>query len=488
MKAYTVALTAKECVGDKAYELSNAEINDINAYIDAVYSAHYFCDETKSRKLLSVASAKDTPALAKHIIFRNLAYSFIHKNKYIAMYYASMSLYHKYESDMAVFIQRMLLDVDYNTVCKALTVYRNGHRDLAIIDAAESFKNAVWIDGEPIRETAVLDYMIKNSFTQEAIDLAKVRAAFIYIKGECTLNRTLGIQNFKKGDDYLDSISFNGAEEIMNGIRDYGFYRHQKSLIQSSDDGEFVFIEKEGSDKLIIVFSCRYTYNVFQSGPRFVDGLETNALFINNPEGNWYSDKEEERVSRLIEKYALSKFKRSNILCHNASMGGYAAMKFAIKHKLLCLAANPQFNLHFWSFARPTDAERILLCKNIVNLDKVSIDEINGLKACIIIGRHPHDVLPFQSWFDNAIKAKDYTYIIIKHDIPEHDALLYRAYGDSFMREIFKEFGVLQETELLSRDFKERDFNDIVHLQKEINDSYAGRWVIHNRNGKYFIA
>ncbi|MBF8452009.1 hypothetical protein [Aeromonas dhakensis] len=488
MKRYSAVLCDKNCIGSDSHSLNISEIRDLNFYIDAVYTVNYCHDDIRIGDLLSIAIANDTPKIAKKIIFQRLAYSLLNVNKYSAMYYASMSLYHKYDIDVAIFIQRILLGFDYNSVVGALTFRREGNHDLAAIDAANSLNKVVWIDGDPSKEIEILEYVIKASDSPIAIDLAKIRASFLYIKGECTMNMSLGIQNFKKGDDYLESLTIKDADNIRNGVRDHGFYRHQKSLIKKSEDGEFVFIEKKGCDKLIIVFSCRYTYNVFQAGPRFIEGLETNALLINNPSCNWYSDEEDARVSRLIDKYALSRFERKNIFCHNASMGGYAAMKFAIKHKLLCLATNPQFNLNFWSFARPDDADRILSCKEIINHDKTSPDEIKGLKASIIIGRHPHDVLPFQAWLDNAIKASDFTYIITKHDIPEHDALMYRAYGDSFMKVIYKEFESLQEVVQLRGRLTECDFDGVVKVQNDINSSVSGRWVIHNENGKYFTA
>ncbi len=468
--------------------LSKSEIDELNSYIESVCSIDYCHDESEISRLLSVVTSKDTPAISKSLIFKRLAYSSFYASKCNAMYYASMSLFNRYDADLAIFIQRMLIDADYGCVCDAIISSNKVSRDLAMIKVAESLEKNTWVNGDPLSETAMLYYIVSNSLSSVATDLAKVRGAFLYIKGECTANQTLGIQNFKKGDGYLDSISIDNAQTIKNGIREHGFYRHQSKLIQSSDDGEYVFYENKESDRLIIVFSCRYTYNVFQAGPRFLDGLETNALFINNPAGNWYSDKEDERVSRIIEKYALSKFSHNKIFCHNASMGGYAAIKFSIKHNLICIAANPQFNLNFWSFARPGDSKRILTCESIVNLDKMPLNKIDGLKACIIIGRHPHDVLPFQSWLDHAIKAKSYTYVIIKHDIPEHEALMYRAYGDTFMKAAYKEFDVLQDISLLISNLRPCDFGGVLDVQNLINASNSGRWVLHKKDGQYFIS
>lgn len=490
IRAYAVALST-ERVSKNAYELSNSEINDLNSYIEFTSIFNPCNDNFDLKKHLYFASSKDTPILARHILFRHISYEIIYKDKFAAMYYASMSLYHKYSVDVATFIQRMLLDADGRAVCEALSFYRYGNLDLAIINTTESVRNAVWVDGDPSREIVILEHIINNSCVKEAIELAKIRAAFLYVKGECTLGMGLGIQNFITADEHLNSLSIDSIDsidDIKSGIRDHGFYRHQRSLIRKSDNGEFIFIENKASDRLVIIFSCRYTYNAFQATPMFINGLESNALFINNPKGNWYSDSEEDRVSKLITLHALSRFKRENILCHNASMGGYAAMKFAIKHRLLCIASNPQFNLNFWSFARAADAERILSSKNIVNLDKMPTDEINGLNACIILGRHPHDVLPFQSWLDHAIKAKDFTYVIIKHDIPDHVSLMYRAYGDSFMRELYKEFDFLQKASSFVGAITSCGFSDVISLQKEINNASSGRWIIQNRNGQYFTS
>lgn len=469
-------------------DLSNQDLDRLIDYL-SVFTIQKDCyNKNYIERTLHYATTEETPTLAKHILFRRLSHTFIHDNTPLALYYASMSLLCKYDNDMAVLIQCMLADEDGKCVSDAISFCQNAGRDLAIINTAASLNNAMWIDGDPSKEALILEYIIANSRIPNAINLAKIRVAFLYIKGECSPNKGLAIQNFRKADVHLNSLCVEGIEDLKNKIREHGFYRHQRSLIQQSENGEFVFIEKAESDKLLIVFSCRFIYHVFQSGPMFVKGLETNALFINNPESNWYSDKEEERVSRLIEQYGLSRFKKENIVCHNASMGGYAALKFAIKHKLFCISSNPQFNIHFWSYARAADAERILRCEKIVNLDKIAINEINGLNCCIIIGRHPHDVLPFQSWLDHALKASNFTYVIIKHDIAEHASLMFKAYGDSFMQKLYEQFYLLKDLQSANDKLKPCNFADVINLQREINESYSGKWIIQRKERNYLIS
>lgn len=485
---YSKALFERKMESYGSSALTDDDFTLLNSYLFLTKSDG-FHRETDVELISKIAEDEKASKKVRSDAYKKIAFHYLisGRDKLNVIYFLSMSLYFYGSDELKVKIQSLFIDSAEDVI---LLVFQDefscGHSQ-AFNLIKKARKTPVWVNGDTLSEIGFIERVIEKSYFLNRSDinrLAKLRASFIYILGSCVLNDGLRVQNFKQGDLYLDELVFSGSDKIKKDIRNYGFYRHQHKLINHSKNGDYIFLENKDSDRLIIVFSCRYSYDVFTSVPSFVKNTKSNVLFLNNPPCDWYSDDEEIRINKLLEELVFNIFDKNNILCYSGSMGGYAAVKFSYEHNLMCLAANPQFNLNFWALARPADASRIFSIKNIVNLDKIACLEHKALRACIVLGRHPFDILAFQSWFNNAIRSKDFTFIIIKHDIAEHAGLMIRAYGDNYINFIYEKFDLLRDISDKGLGLHDIEFHDLKSIQYSIMNARQGEWILKSVNGK----
>ena len=472
------------------YKLSYDDISELNLFLTLATSELKLYSQQEIQKVHILACNEKNPNQIRINANLNLAYySYIQRHSAVnAIYYFSMSLFFGGSDAIKIAIQKVLIDADEQVVLLVLkdTHLCNCSKAVNILQVAR--KIPVWVTGDISEELSFIERLIvlSESMNSQLINkLARVRAAFLCIRGESVLDGGLRIQNFEKGRKYLENSVLCDEAFVCDNIKNFSIYKNQHNIITHSLNGDYIYLEEVNSDKLVIVFSCRYFYSSFTSVPSFNKNKKTNVLFINNPLCNWYSDDEEVRVNYLIENVALSKFSRDNILCYSGSMGGYAALKFASRYNLPSIAVTPQFNLNLWALARPNDADRIYSINKMINLDKVSYSDTSGFRTCVIIGRQPFDLLAFQAWFNHVITYNDFTIVVIKHDIAEHAGLIVRAYGDKFVDVIYDKFRLINDLYTGKYNMHEVSLNDVRHIQRSISDAKDGQWVIKSINGKY---
>lgn len=127
------------------------------------------------------------------------------------------------------------------------------------------------------------------------------------------------------------------------------------------DHGEdYLWFERPGARGVFIVFSCMATYYGFAEVAALQGALkDRHLMFVRCTDKNWYSDASYERVHALLSEQVATRFSPRDICCWYGSMGGHAALKFALSFGWQAIVFNPQTDLDLWAAFRPK--ERALL-------------------------------------------------------------------------------------------------------------------------------
>lgn len=411
--------------------------------------------------------------------------------------HATEALSIAYSDDMAVALQRAFIAAGHSSVFEGLcSIQARQHSKELVWQKAENIifdahKKVQWVTGVVDDELSLMSELYERDKQGLVGQLAVTRLATLFIRGECSPNIRLKIQRYREAIEYLKEIGSDPYLLSLKGrLEQFGFFRQQASLIQNTPDGDYIWLDRPGSDELIIAFADRFSHHVFPSVPSFVKERPANVLFLNNPQCNWYSDEEEERVSKLIDRLVLGRFPKEKVTCYHGSMGGYAAIRFAAKYGFSALTVNPQVNLDLWAADRPADAERILSIKNKVNLDQVNPITFEGMSLFLMISQNPTDFLGFQAFFQNLTQVRNLNLIIEKHAINEHEGVIMKAYGTKVIEvvsTIVKRLASLRKIDSPTREYIRAEGSNLTDIIKTIKDSYSGRWELLVRDGIWHI-
>ncbi|MDF7650584.1 hypothetical protein PUG42_18765 [Erwiniaceae bacterium L1_54_3] len=396
-------------------------------------------NEIESIINLDVDGSKYHPSY--HLRALNLKHKFDETSLLSRFYNCSVILSKIDDHNIILMMEDLFFELDNEAVSKTIN-------NLKLNDGcyySEHEKRPIWIKRDIESEMVFLNNFLLNASNEKSKQLAIARLVFLYIRGESYYGSSVKVQSFKLATRAMEALDKNSFSKYISFITDFGFYRQQEKYILGCEEGEYIFFESNDSDKLIIAFSDRYSYHVFPSVPSFSKEHSCNVLFINNPKCNWYSDDEDVRVEGLINKLVLGKYLNENVMCYHASMGGYAAIKFGLRHNFNILAVNPQFNLDLWAQLRREDQSRINNISEKINLDKLSVGALEGQTLSLIIGRHPADALAFQAFIENLRDVKFINLYIEKHRINEHEGLIMKAYGSNFVEVVQERFKLMGE-------------------------------------------
>lgn len=414
-----------------------------------------------------------------------------------AFVHASEALSLSYSDEMAVALQRILLLAGQQQMRDCLVeerLHSLGHSvavERALTDVCRGATEVRWITGLVADELSLMQRLAIKCEKEKIGEFALARISTLMIRGECSPNKALKIQAYEKGRNFLSRISSIPAlAPLRTNLEAFGFYRQQSELIRSGENGEWIWLDSPGSDRLIIAFADRFSYHVFPSVPSLVRDRKTNVLFLNNPACNWYSDSEVDRIDKLIGSRVLERFPKENVTCYHGSMGGYAAIRFALRHGFNALAVNPQVNLSLWAMDRPSDAERIATIEDRIDLDKLPIEDYENFSLCLLGSLYPTDFLAFQALTSKLSMARNISLILEKFPVPEHEGLVVKAYKQNYVATV--EAKARRLTELKRMQKPSEKFRRLDHLSQPatfqaIKDSCDGAWELIARDGIWYL-
>jgi len=191
---------------------------------------------------------------------------------------------------------------------------------------------------------------------------------------------------------------------------------------------EHLWLPTPGAKRVLIVFSCVDSHHSFTSVPSLVDGLRDHALlFVNNPELNWYGGEAFEATCRVIEQRVLSRFAREDVTCYFGSMGGYAALRFALHFGFRAIAFNPQIDLDLWAAYRPQQRALIHREAQRVHLQDLPLEAFAHAPLYYTVGSHTPDRAAFSRFVARLAQCDEAHAIVEKFADPNHAGLIRRT-------------------------------------------------------------
>jgi hypothetical protein len=181
------------------------------------------------------------------------------------------------------------------------------------------------------------------------------------------------------------------------------------------------------AQQLLIVFACVESHHRYAQ----VGGLAGlmpghDLLFVNNPELNWYADEAFDEVARLIEQRVLPRFARENVSCYFGSMGGHAALKFALHFGFQAIVFNPQVDLRLWAAFRPQQRALLLAARDHAHVQEAPLAQFEQSPACYFCGSAVADREAFRVWLQRVQAVRRGSFIIEKFGDAEHAGLIGR--------------------------------------------------------------
>ncbi|MFT7774909.1 hypothetical protein [Roseateles sp.] len=139
---------------------------------------------------------------------------------------------------------------------------------------------------------------------------------------------------------------------------------------QQGHGEDYLWFERPGARGVFIVFSCMATYFGFTEVAALQGALkDRHLMFVRCPDKNWYSDASFERVQALLRERVAAHFAAADVCCWYGSMGGHAALKFALSFGWQAVVFNPQTDLDLWAAFRPKERAELWGADRHASLD-----------------------------------------------------------------------------------------------------------------------
>jgi hypothetical protein len=180
--------------------------------------------------------------------------------------------------------------------------------------------------------------------------------------------------------------------------------------------------------RLLIVFSCVDSHHSYTQVNALVQQMRGHhLLFINNPELNWYSDAVFDEVAQLIEARVLPRFAPGDVSCYFGSMGGHAALKFALHFGFQALVFNPQVDLALWAAFRPQQRAMLLQARLHTDVQDAPVAAFEQSPVCYFVGSSVADREAFSLWLARVRDCSHGSFIVEKRPDPHHAGLIARV-------------------------------------------------------------
>ncbi len=329
------------------------------------------------------------------------------------------------------------------------------------------------LSGRFEEEVEFLEYLLAHTSTKELQQVLKTRLAYLYFKGTGGVSED-GFEspNLFKAKAYFEAIKENPLVAKHLKHPKLSIYLEMEKETPNGD-GTYLFFEKRMSNRLLIVFSCAFSYTHYTQLREFYERNKINILFINNPPLNWYHGSEWSRVESLMKKVVFKKFKKENIITYFGSMGGYGAMRVALTYGLKTIVFNPQVDLNLWIKHRPVISTR-LRKENLVHLQEFSSSAFEKTPIYITSSSSIEDVEAFKLLIEKFSSCQEGLFIIEKIPDNIHAGIFARVYSGNQQKAILN-IAQLQDSYFPSKKFEKVQY-------KIPKKSHADFWNFVNRS------
>jgi len=208
------------------------------------------------------------------------------------------------------------------------------------------------------------------------------------------------------------------------------------------------------SSKLLIVFSCAYSYMHYAQLREFYQKNRINVLFISNPTLNWYHGSEWDRVESIMKEVVFPKFKKENITTYFGSMGGYGALRVSLTYGIKSIVFNPQIDLNLWIKHRPIISTR-LNREKLVHIQDFDISSFEKTPIYLATSSSIEDVEAFKIFINKISLCRDGLFIIEKIKDNVHAGIFARIYKQNQQDIILNISKILDRYSPSSKNIKE---------------------------------
>ncbi len=234
--------------------------------------------------------------------------------------------------------------------------------------------------------------------------------------------------------DLLDSPDWCAQAQRQLGTMPFVAYHR----LWRQDGGRgHLWLERPEADRLMIVFACVESHHTFASVPSLVAEAEGHhLLFVNNPELNWYADAAFDEIDALIQRQVLGRFQPDQVCCYFGSMGGYGAMRFALRHGFSAVVFNPQVDVDLWAVHRPLQRALMQSPTRRLNLQDATLAAWSRTPLYIMVGATTADRVAVDLLIERLRLARHANLIIEKFADPHHAGLIGRVSCQSPVRTV----------------------------------------------------
>ena len=336
------------------------------------------------------------------------------------LHFMSSTILENFSSDI-----RVILDSSSHKFKNyAIDAYCN-EKDKKVV-AWKRLLNRGCLSGRFDEEVDFLEYIKEYSKNRELIKVVKTRLAYLYFIGKGGVT-----------EDGFETPNYSKAREYFRELTDNPlvtkYLKHPKLAIYldiektTSNGVNYLFFEKKFNNKLLIIFSCAFSYMHYTQLREFYQKNRINVLFINNPLLNWYHGSEWDRVESIMREVVFPKFNKENITTYFGSMGGYGALRVSLTYGIKSIVFNPQIDLNLWIKHRPIISTR-LNREKLVHIQDFDISSFEKTPIYLATSSSIEDVEVFKIFVNKISLCRDGLFIIEKIKDNVHAGIFARIY------------------------------------------------------------
>jgi len=397
--------------------------------------------------------------------------------------FMSSTILENFSSD----IRAILDSSNYKFKNYAIDAYCN-EKDKKVV-AWKRLLNRGCLSGKIDEEIDFLEYINRHSKNRNLIKVIKSRLAYLYFTGKGGVSEDgFEMPNYHKARDYFQELKDNPLVTKYLNHPKLSIYLDMEKHIPNG--GNYLFFEKKFSNKLLIVFSCAFSYAHYTQLKEFYQKNRINILFINNPLLNWYHGKEWSRVEAIMRDIVFPHFKKENIVTYFGSMGGYVALRVSLTYEIKSIVFNPQIDLNLWIKHRPIISTR-LNREKLVHIQDFDISSFEKTPIYLATSSSIEDVEAFKIFINRISLCQHGLFIIEKIKDNIHAGIFARIYKQN-QQEVILNISKLQDRYFPSSIYKKIEYNIPLDLNKKfwkfLIRSMEIRVIIQISHGELYVA
>lgn len=197
--------------------------------------------------------------------------------------------------------------------------------------------------------------------------------------------------------------------------------------LQHAHGEDFLWFENPGAQSVLVVFSCISTHHSFAEVATLHARMPgRHLMFIRCPDKNWYSDACFERVHALLAERVARRFAPTEVTCWYGSMGGHAALEFALAFGWRAIVFNPQTDLALWAAYRLGERDLLWGAGRHARLGAAPPAAWARCAVYYACGTHVADREALSVVIERWRRCRRLDLIVEKYDDPHHAGLMRR--------------------------------------------------------------